>query len=777
MTLDRHTLAERLRPHLSPTEPRLASELLVLAGVQTGSRVGGTVAAALQELRAAGHARPAGGTRQALRWLASAPGDLGSETLPLARLDATLTLTTTARTTAGGTRRTELAATVTLGPSWPATTPTPPRWSTALNDAQVAGGALAGARTNAITRAEAQLRALRTSKTNLPALHTETPMTNPHRPNPLLLPSKDREDFLAYLASVTRGARQDSACAWLAKRSLARTTSEATAWLEEAVEAGVLAERQSAASDGTVVLRYSPADPSVKPAPLPKSSAPAEEAPPAIEEDPGDPADDSGAEDDPKALEEEDPPEEGEIEKVRHKLWEAQSKIKSLEEQVKDWDRRHREADRAAARELAEANAAIDELKFDSGVYYEALTRAVPHLRGASAARVAEWLEEAASAALHARAVYQPDPAEAFAASTASWLVSLRPLMALGDRIDLALREHGAWYDEGQLQAAIREGEPLGQQHSDRDWRGVLKDMLRSKRIERREEGGRVQFRTAPLPAKKPAPEAPRPTVTVGEAVSKLLAETPPQRWAKVRALVADRLAGNRGYPIPVAGLYLSADHGSEIDAVMELLEEAGATHRHLSTVGHQRMIETGAAVDEDGEKSIQEQMLALTHAYVLDLVVAYHGHPTTDDMASWLELPRGLVLSVLDELKESGALTRGNGGRWQVVKKAPAPRLPAPSAEDIEAAVLAALKGQTAPRLLADLNEDTTAGLEASGFQAPLWGELTEVVGALVDLGKVVLVKGPFADTYELATAQARTLPLIPGVNPAPASEEAPAE
>lgn len=261
MTLDRHTLAERLRPHLSPTEPRLASELLVLAGVQTGSRVGGTVAAALQELRAAGHARPAGGTRQALRWLASAPGDLGSETLPLARLDATLTLTTTARTTAGGTRRTELAATVALGPSWPATTPTPPRWSTALNDAQVAGGALAGARTNAIARAEAQLRALRKDKTPLP-----------------LLPSKDREDFLAYLASVARGARQDSACAWLAKRGLARTTVEATAWLEEAVEAGVLAEHQSAASDGTVVLRYSPADPSVKPAPLPKSSAP--EAPP-----------------------------------------------------------------------------------------------------------------------------------------------------------------------------------------------------------------------------------------------------------------------------------------------------------------------------------------------------------------------------------------------------------------------------------------------------------------------------------------------------------------
>lgn len=263
------------------------------------------------------------------------------------------------------------------------------------------------------------------------------------------------------------------------------------------------------------------------------------------------------------------------------------------------------------------------------------------------------------------------------------------PLPALGDRIDRALRTWGSWYDEGQLQAAIREGEPLGQQHSDRDWRGVLKDMLRSKRIERREVDGRMQFRTAPLPkVKKPAPEAPRPTVTVGEAVSKLLAETPPQRWQKVRSLVADRLAGNRGYSIPVAGLYLSVDHGSEIDAVMELLEEAGATRRHLSTVGHQRMIEAGAAVDEDGEKSIQEQMLALTHAYVLELVAAHPSHPTTDDLAVVLELPRGLVLSVLDELRKSGALTRGNGGRWQTTAQARTLPLipgvdPAPASEE----------------------------------------------------------------------------------------------
>lgn len=432
MIFDRHTLAERLRPHLSPTEPRLASELLVLAGVQTGSRVGGVVAAALQELRAAGHARPAGGTRQALRWLASAPGDLGSETLPLARLDATVTLTTTARTTAGGTKRTELAATVTLGPSWPATTPTPPRWSTALNDAQVAGGALAGARANALTRAEAQLRALRTSKTTLPLLPTEDRMT---RTNPLLLPSKDREDFLAYLASVARGARQDSACAWLAKRGLARTTVEATAWLEEAVEAGVLAEHRGTASDGTVVLRYSPADPSVKPAPLPKSSAPEEAQPapkaaskapaaPSAEEDPGDPADDSGAEEDPKALEEEDSLEEGEIERLKG---EVQVYRRAILREVRDPTASPERLAESLGELVSGLRADYAELKAEGDIYHEAICRAVPHLRGTSHAHLAGGLDElirdlrADLETLREQAAGR----EAFATSTASWLVSL----------------------------------------------------------------------------------------------------------------------------------------------------------------------------------------------------------------------------------------------------------------------------------------------------------------------------------------------------------------
>jgi hypothetical protein len=185
-------------------------------------------------------------------------------------------LTLFARTTVGGTRRTELAATVELGPSWPAGTHPPPRWSTAFSDAQLATGAMTGARTNARTRAEAQLRALRKDKT-LPLLPTEEPVT--HRPNPLLLPSKSREAFFSYLASVQPdGARRDSACTRLATLGLATTTAEAERWLDEAVEQGLLAECTKRAGDGTTVVRYLPVEPTT-PAPLPKSSAPAEELP------------------------------------------------------------------------------------------------------------------------------------------------------------------------------------------------------------------------------------------------------------------------------------------------------------------------------------------------------------------------------------------------------------------------------------------------------------------------------------------------------------------
>ena len=327
--IERDELARRLEPVLSET-PESARDLMARAGLATSSRLAGVVTVALLQLKREGKAR-SHGTQPSIKWT-RVTTDQGVERLPLARLDAALTLTTTNRTTAGGTRRTELAAVVELGPSWPAGTHPPPRWSTAFGDAQLATGALHGARSNAIARAEAQLRALRKDKT-LPLLPTEEPVTN--RPNPLLLPSKNRETFFSYLASVQPdGARRDSACTRLATLGLATTTAEAERWLDEAVEQGLLAERTKRAGDGTTVVRYLPVEPTT-PAPLPKSSAPAVAEPkakpaparetrigkdtyrgappkarpaPVADEDTGDPTDDEGALDDPAEHDSEDPP-------------------------------------------------------------------------------------------------------------------------------------------------------------------------------------------------------------------------------------------------------------------------------------------------------------------------------------------------------------------------------------------------------------------------------------------------------------------------------------
>lgn len=178
-----------------------------------------------------------------------------------------------------------------------------------------------------------------------------------------------------------------------------------------------------------------------------------------------------------------------------------------------------------------------------------------------------------------------------------------------------------------------------------------------------KDKDGWYRLPPAPEPKKKAPkkPKAPPPTVTVGEAVDKILAAHPPQRWQKTRALVAQRIAGNRGYPIPVAGLYLSGDgQGAEIDAVLALLIEAGAVQRKQS--GTQRLVEAGAAVKED---DIPGDILRLTREYLLGLVVDRNEPPTTDELAADIGLPRGLVLSVLDELKDAGRLARAQAGRW----------------------------------------------------------------------------------------------------------------
>lgn len=502
--IERDELARRLEPVLSET-PEYARDLMARAGLGTNRKIAGVVTVALLQLKREGKAR-SHGTQPNIKWTRVDDSDKRTERLPLAHLDATVILTTTTRTTAGGTRRTELAAVVELGPSWPAGTHPPPRWSTAFSDAQLATGALAGARSNAIARAEAQLRALRAGKTLAP-LPTEDRMT---RPNPLLLPSKNRDDFFAYLASIDRGARQDSACAWLAKRAIAQTTDEALAWLDELVVRRLLDERVGVAPDGTTVVRYLPVEPTT-PAPLPKSSAPAEEVPsgkplpapkvtpkkapalprpaPVADEDTGDPTDDEGALDDPAEHDSDDPPEveeSGEVARLTRERDDARAQVLELD---RGWDAHRAELaggleappDSSWSSLLTKAHSAhkaalsltreVAELKAEADLYYEALCRIVPDLRGTSAKHLAEGacqqamnlgqevkfaqaftselaralalpsglerrdllahvvalVDEARAARREAKhpTTYQGDPAEQFATSIAGWLVGL----------------------------------------------------------------------------------------------------------------------------------------------------------------------------------------------------------------------------------------------------------------------------------------------------------------------------------------------------------------
>lgn len=284
--MERPEMVERLRAVLSST-PQTSTELLTRAGLAAGRRIGTLAAVALRALRDQGVVR-SHGEYPHMTWSLVEAGDSDLETVELPGLDATVTFATTTHRTEIGTRRTTLVATVALGPSWPEGTTPPPRWSTSLLDAQVAAGGLAGARSNALTRAEAHLRALRARKTLLP-LPTETVMTD--RENPLLNPSKNRTDFLSYLASIPKGARQDSAAAWLVKRAIAQTAEEAVRWLDELVIRSVLDEVVGVASDGSKIVRYRqheaapvpPPAPSVSPLasePEPEPTAPSNDAAP-----------------------------------------------------------------------------------------------------------------------------------------------------------------------------------------------------------------------------------------------------------------------------------------------------------------------------------------------------------------------------------------------------------------------------------------------------------------------------------------------------------------
>jgi hypothetical protein len=259
----------------------------------------------------------------------------------------------------------------------------------------------------------------------------------------------------------------------------------------------------------------------------------------------------------------------------------------------------------------------------------------------------------------------------------------------VAEDIEAALREWGTWFEVGQLEAKVREALPLSLGPSTAEWNNALRGLIEVKKIQRREVDGQVQFRlaVAPEPKKKgkKTPEAPRPTVTVGEAMSKMLAEVSVHDWQQARAEVCEKIAQRKGEPVSVGSLLLKVGCDSNlVTPVLELLEEAGAVS--LGYKGKSPSVVSLSATVSDEE--IAHDLQALTRRYVRGLVEDWGGDPTTADLAGNLDQPPALVDSVLIELRAAQELLCDREGRWSVRSpKASAAARTAPLFADVEPA------------------------------------------------------------------------------------------
>jgi hypothetical protein len=363
VNITRAELAERLLPHLSLTVGRGCVELLTLASLPTTGGWAQSAAVALADLGARGLARHQAREGQVkAHYFAAVPSVATSEEVALPDLDATLSLvTTTGRPHGAPTDRVTLAITVTLGASWPPGTTPPCRWSKACL-APHAPAELPAIRTTGIDRMRSALLALRSTPSPAP----EVPVSKKKPITPVLI-----DQLLAYCAGVSSGPREGSIHLWLRTRGIPRVDAETL--LEDLVRERRL-ERRERSVAGEAIVRYVVADPSVEPAPLPRSDAP--EPPANDDSDPGDPEDDEGALDDPAAAFDEDPEEEA----------------------CQRCERRHEQ--------LVVVRRERDDALEEASVYYDTICEVVPDLRGTSPRHLAGGLGELVRNLRNA----QPDP-------------------------------------------------------------------------------------------------------------------------------------------------------------------------------------------------------------------------------------------------------------------------------------------------------------------------------------------------------------------------------
>ena len=266
-------LAERILAELRQGGPGTYAELS--ARLDLPITVGGSpFARTLATLKARGQVAYSLATKV---WSAAPAAQREAVALP--DLDAVVHVAWTERV--APVRRTDLASSVELGPSWPAEAHIP-GWGAALLPLEDTPEGRARLLARALAAHTTRLRALRAAPAPPLALAPvpppppapPTPPPAPKEPLPVsqktLIP-----DLLAYCASVPGGAREDSALGWLRDRRLSRVAAEEL--IEELTQDGRLARDERPVAGGQVVYRLRPTDPAQKAAPLPTSAATAEE--------------------------------------------------------------------------------------------------------------------------------------------------------------------------------------------------------------------------------------------------------------------------------------------------------------------------------------------------------------------------------------------------------------------------------------------------------------------------------------------------------------------
>ena len=206
------------------------------------------------------------------------------------------------------------------------------------------------------------------------------------------------------------------------------------------------------------------------------------------------------------------------------------------------------------------------------------------------------------------------------------------------------------------------------------DWWGIRDDGAPTK-------SAKPAAKKAPSKGKK-APEAPKPTRTIGETKPKILDGISIEQWQEGIHSVAGLI--NASGAARGAWLLLHARPSATVAAeVVDLFERAGA-------IVPGETIQLAAAIEASRQERPGARLSLLiterVSKWVIDLVASSPKPPSADALAKRTGLHRGLFCALLNALEDEGCLRRSKGGGvpvWVV----PAVTRTAPLFDDVEPA------------------------------------------------------------------------------------------